>query len=170
MSDVATQEPDSIAHKRMQLKIKRDEKELEDLLKGVTGEAEPEEVKEEVQAESKDEPKQESVDTKSESEETPKEEIEPEPKTQEEKTFKKRYGDIRRHLATKEQEYESKIAELKKQLNSAANNELVTKLARNSELRSNLGVGACIFGFTSVTLQSHRGHGYPVSNRGSNRG
>lgn len=131
MSDVATQEPDSIAHKRMQLKIKRDEKELEDLLKGVTGEAEPEEVKEEVQAESKDEPKQESVDTKSESEETPKEEIEPEPKTQEEKTFKKRYGDIRRHLATKEQEYESKIAELKKQLNSAANNELV--LPKTSE-------------------------------------
>ena len=131
MSDVATQEPDSIAHKRMQLKIKRDEKELEDLLKGVTGEAEPEEVKEEVQAESKDEPKQESVDTKSESEETPKEEIEPEPKTQEEKTFKKRYGDIRRHLATKEQEYESQIAELKKQLNSAANNELV--LPKTSE-------------------------------------
>ena len=109
MSDVATQEPDSIAHKRMQLKIKRDEKELEDLLKGVTGEAEPEEVKEEVQAESKDEPKQESVDTKSESEETPKEEIEPEPKTQEEKTFKKRYGDLRRHSKNL---YKSKITSI----------------------------------------------------------
>jgi hypothetical protein len=121
MSDVATQEPDSVAHKRMKLKIQRDEKELEELLNGVSTNAEPEED----QTESTDEPQNKLVDTKPKSEKASEEETESEPETQEEKTFKKRYGDIRRHMATEKQEYESKIETLKGQLKNAANNKLI---------------------------------------------
>ena len=42
----------------------------------------------------------------------------------EEKTFKKRYGDLRRHLQTKEKEYEDQINQVKKQLDEATRKEI----------------------------------------------
>ena len=43
----------------------------------------------------------------------------------EEGSFKKRYGDIRRHMATKEKEWQSRIEALESQLDKATKNELV---------------------------------------------
>jgi len=43
----------------------------------------------------------------------------------EEESFKKRYGDVRRHLATKEKDYNARILELENQLSKATKNELV---------------------------------------------
>ena len=41
--------------------------------------------------------------------------------TPEEKTFKKRYGDLRRHSQKQREEYENKLAALKTQLTAATN-------------------------------------------------
>lgn len=56
---------------------------------------------------------------------------EAEPTNAEEKTFKKRYGDLRRHMQEKEQEFQTQIDELKKQLNSASRKEM--KLPKSDE-------------------------------------
>src|SRR5690606_6205638 len=40
----------------------------------------------------------------------------PEPKNVEEETFKKRYSDLRRHMATKEKEWQNKFVSLEKRL------------------------------------------------------
>tara|TARA_Y100001937_G_scaffold128771_1_gene207828 strand:+ start:15345 stop:16241 length:897 start_codon:yes stop_codon:yes gene_type:complete len=45
--------------------------------------------------------------------------------SKEEQTFKKRYGDLRRHLADKEKSFSDEIDKLKKQLDLATKNELV---------------------------------------------
>ena len=42
----------------------------------------------------------------------------------EEKTFKKRYGDLRRHLQTKEKEFGDQLSEIKKQLDEATRKEI----------------------------------------------
>ena len=81
---------------------KRDEEELEQLIKEQKGEAE---------AEAKP--------------------VEKEPDSAEEKTFKKRYGDLRRHMQDKEKEFETKLDDLKKQLDSAARKEI--KLPKSDE-------------------------------------
>lgn len=77
---------------RNRKRIEEDEKELEELLNPTK----PEEVKEE--------PKAEEPEKKPE---------EKEPSDPEEKSFKKRYGDLRRHLSEKEKEWEAKFEELK---------------------------------------------------------
>ena len=64
-------------------------------------------------------------------EETAEEPQEVEPDTAEEKTFKKRYGDLRRHTQEKEQEFQKQIDELKKQLDSASRKEM--KLPKSEE-------------------------------------
>ena len=56
---------------------------------------------------------------------------EAEPDNAEEKTFKKRYGDLRRHTQEKEQEFQKQIDELKKQLDSASRKEM--KLPKSDE-------------------------------------
>ena len=76
-------------------KIKKDEEELEQLIAENKGE-----VKEEAQ------------------------EQEPEPTTAEEKTFKKRYGDLRRHAQQKEADLQEQINQLKKQLDSATKKQI----------------------------------------------
>jgi len=43
----------------------------------------------------------------------------------EEESFKKRYGDVRRHLASKEKDFNARILELETQLSKATKNELV---------------------------------------------
>jgi septum formation inhibitor MinC len=45
--------------------------------------------------------------------------------SKEEESFKKRYGDLRRHMQEKEQEYKIKFEQLQQQLDKAAKNELV---------------------------------------------
>ena len=52
-------------------------------------------------------------------------EVEAKPLDREEETFKKRYGDIRKHLADKEREWENKLEQMKSQLDLASRNELV---------------------------------------------
>jgi len=76
-------------------KRKMEEEELEQLLKEQRGEVEEEQ-----------EPK------------------EAEPTNAEEKTFKKRYGDLRRHMQDKEKEFQDQINELKNQLDSASRKQM----------------------------------------------
>lgn len=79
-------------HRRNRKRIEEDEKELEELTKRV-GEEPPKE---------EEEPKKQEVpETKEE------ELLDPE-----EKSFKKRYGDLRRHMAEKEKEWEAKFERL----------------------------------------------------------
>ena len=84
-------------------RIKRDEEELEQLKKAQRGE-----VEEEVQ-----------------------EEQEAEPANAEEKTFKKRYSDLRRHQQKQAEEFKKEIDELKRQLSTATKKEM--KLPKSDE-------------------------------------
>ena len=54
-----------------------------------------------------------------------------EPESAEERSFKKRYGDLRRHQQTQQKEFESKIEELTSQLDSATKKEI--KLPKSEE-------------------------------------
>ena len=119
---------DSMSHKRNASRVQRDEEELKELLKqaGVTTdeteeeetvEAEPdssESVEPPVQAESVTEQKEE-----------PKAEAQDEDLSAEEKNFKKRYGDLRRHTQEKEKEFQAQLDKLTSQLDAATRNELV---------------------------------------------
>ena len=87
-------------------RIKKEEEELEQLLKEQKGEIER-------QAE-------ESEDKNEE-----------EPSSAEEKTFKKRYGDLRRHTQEKEREFQKQLDDLKEQLNKATKKEM--KLPKSDE-------------------------------------
>ena len=82
-------------------KIKKDEEELDQLIAENKGE-----VKEEVQEEQ-------------------------EPTSAEEKTFKKRYGDLRRHAQQKESDLQEQINQLKEQLDSATKKQI--KLPKSDE-------------------------------------
>ena len=52
------------------------------------------------------------------------EEKEPEPESAEERSFKKRYGDLRRHMQEKEQEWSSKLESIESQLKEATRKEI----------------------------------------------
>jgi len=82
-------------------RIKKEEEELEQLIAEQKGEAVQEEPKE------------------------------AEPTNAEEKSFKKRYGDLRRHQQQKEKEYEDRIKALETQLNQATKSEI--KLPKSDE-------------------------------------
>jgi len=58
-------------------------------------------------------------------------EASPEPETAEEKTFKKRYGDLRRHAQKKEADLQKQVDELRLQLEESTKNEL--KLPKTDE-------------------------------------
>ena len=87
-----------------QERIEKDEQELKELLS-----------KESTDAEQK---KQEGEEVKTEASTDV-------PLSKEDESFKKRYGDIRRHMATKEKEWQSRIEALEAQLDKATKNELV---------------------------------------------
>ena len=123
MSELTDQTMHSFTHKRNEQKIKEAEKELEALLKG------PEE-------DGTEEPDSEDGVQQEATEEAPKEErkaseakeVEPQEEEElsaEEKSFKKRYGDIRRHMAEKEQQWQTRLEKLESQLDKATKNELV---------------------------------------------
>jgi hypothetical protein len=81
-----------------QEKIRKDEEELEKLLKGDTAEEEQAEEPKEATAEK---PKEEDEELSGE-----------------EKSFKKRYGDLRRHMQQKEKEWEEKFKKLEERSNT----------------------------------------------------
>ena len=90
-------------------RIKKDEEELQELLKAKEqGEQPAEEVKEVSDAKEADETKSEDKAL-----------------SKEEQSFKKRYGDLRRHMADKDKKTEERIQALEDQLSKAAKNELV---------------------------------------------
>ena len=90
-------------------RIKKDEEELQELLKAKEqGEQPTEEVKEVSDT-------KEANETKSEDQALSKEE----------QSFKKRYGDLRRHMADKDKKTEERIKALEDQLSKATRNELV---------------------------------------------
>ena len=122
MSEVQT---DSLSHQRNASRVKRDEDELQALLKeaGVLDEdsAEPEEETVEIAPAQEEPVVQEEVVT----EEVPEAPAEEEGMSPEEKNFKKRYGDLRRHTQDKEKEFQAKLDSLEAQLQAATKNELV---------------------------------------------
>jgi hypothetical protein len=136
MAEVEQIEVNSPAHQRNAARISRDEQELQELMKQAgmakedeapeeeeeqTTEAEPrseEPVAEPVQAESST--KQEETNKAEASQEADDAEL-----SAEEKNFKKRYGDLRRHVQEKEQEWKVKFEKLQSQLDKATKNELV---------------------------------------------
>jgi|TARA_R110000823_G_scaffold99554_1_gene214829 hypothetical protein len=111
MSETQTIQTDSASHQRNVNRIAQDEEDLKALFEqqGLNEPSEdtPEEVQEEVQ------------ERKAETQET-----EPD-LSAEEKNFKKRYGDLRRHVQDKEQEWKDRFDKLEGQLSAAAKNELV---------------------------------------------
>ena len=132
MAEVEQVEVHSASHMRNQARIKKDEAELREILKeaGYTQEDETQEETAEAKPDSK-EPEAEPVQAEGDS----KQKEEPKAEAQEadddddlsaeEKTFKQRYGDIRRHMKDKEQEWKLKFEKLESQLESATKNELV---------------------------------------------
>ena len=113
-------------------RIKKDEAELEEMKKearAAAGIPEPDESETTEDQPSSEEPEAEPVQAESDT----KQEEKPEAKAQEEddnlgaeeKNFKKRYGDLRRHSQKKEEEFNAKIAALEAQVNKAAKQELV---------------------------------------------
>jgi len=125
---------DSFAHRNNAAKIAKEEAELEALLKGETEDGDDEvqqEASEEVEEPSRAEPEQPEVQATddTEQEEEPQAEAQEE-LTAEEKSFKKRYGDLRRHMQEKEKEMASKLEALEAKLEKAASGsveELTTK-------------------------------------------
>ena len=90
-------------------RIKKDEEELQELLKAKEqGEQPAEEVKEVSDPEKGEETTKENANL-----------------SKEELSFKKRYGDLRRHMASKDKETEERIKALEDQLSKATRNELV---------------------------------------------
>ena len=128
MSQAQLMDTDSVSHQRNAARVNRDEEELKALMKeaGVSSdETEEEEIAEEVpsSAQLSDAPVSSESDTKQEEE--PKAEAQEEDLSAEEKNFKKRYGDLRRHTQDKEKEFQAKLDKLEAQLQSATRNELV---------------------------------------------
>ena len=118
----------SASHQRNDARIKADEEELERLKAMARGEVvEDETPQEEAQPDSEaveSAPVQTESDSKQEEE--PQAEAQEEVElTAEEKSFKKRYGDLRRHMQEKEKEVAAKLEKLEKQLEAATKNELV---------------------------------------------
>lgn len=104
----------SYTQARRKARIEQEEKELRELMEaqgGVSDEEEQEESNgkglDERQVQTKGRSKQEEANTEGEASEEDDADLSPE-----EKSFKKRYGDLRRHMATKEKEWEDRFKAL----------------------------------------------------------
>tara|TARA_R110002050_G_C8930443_1_gene511970 strand:- start:1417 stop:2382 length:966 start_codon:yes stop_codon:yes gene_type:complete len=108
------------AYKNRQSRMKRDEEELNKLMKGnVSDETETTEQEEPSSEITEDSEVQATDDTKQEETTTEAVEASQEDESElssEEKSFKKRYGDLRRHMGDKEKEWSSRISELEDKL------------------------------------------------------
>ena len=121
MSEVQT---DSYAHNRNMAKILKDEQELEVLLKGGAPEEDNDvEDTSDLQQETTEDATREERVVKAEKSKPS--EGEEEDLSAEEKNFKKRYGDLRRHTQEKEKEWSDRLEKLENQLHKATKNELV---------------------------------------------
>ena len=136
MPEVEQIEVNSPAHLRNAARISKDEQELKELMKqaGIAPQQEDDETQEEASdSESSSERVEDtSVQNESVREQETKEPVKAETQeaddtelTAEEKNFKKRYGDLRRHVQEKEQEWKLKFEQLQSQLDKATKNELV---------------------------------------------
>jgi len=128
--DIEKQVISAAPHARNAARIAKDEAELEALKKQIRGETDetPEEETTEAQPDSA-EPVAEPVQAESstEQEEKPKAKAQEEDAEldAEEKSFKKRYSDIRKYMQEKDAEHKSALEKLQKQLDAATKNELV---------------------------------------------
>ena len=157
--DIKSVQMNSQSHARNEQRIKDDEAELEALMKMARGEVDEESTEDQPDSE---EPEAEPVQAESDTEQEEEHEDEAQEDTDEElsaeeKTFKRRYGDIRRHLQKKEEEYAAKIEKLEEQLNLAANNELVLPKSDNeleAWTKQNPDIAAIIEGLAEKKSQS----------------
>jgi hypothetical protein len=128
MSSEAAMSVDSASHARNAARVRREEEELRKLMAEARGETN-EEPSSDIQQEASEEAPQEAsreVEATEEPQEASKAEQKEEPKlSKEEESFKKRYGDLRRHMQEKEQEYKLELEKIKAQLDKSAKNELV---------------------------------------------
>jgi len=130
MSEAQVEVISAAPHARNAARIAADEAELEALKKQIRGETDEEET-------SDSEPDSESVeDTQVQNESVPEQKAEADESkaeaqeedtglSAEEKTFKKRYADIRKHMQDKDAEHKAALEKLQKQLEAATKNELV---------------------------------------------
>ena len=119
---------DSVSHNRNLSRIERDEVELKELLKqaGVTqDETEEEAVEAEPNSSEPSEPSVQAEGSPKQEEKQQAQAQEDEDLSAEEKNFKKRYGDLRRHTQEKEKEFQAQLDKLTSQLDAATKNELV---------------------------------------------
>ena len=127
--DIKTEVINAAPHLRNQARIDADEPELEALkqrMRGETDETEEEAVEAQPDSEEPEPaPVQAESDTKQEEEPKAKAQEDDSDLSAEEKTFKQRYGDLRRHMQEKEKEVAAKLEKLEKQLEAATKNELV---------------------------------------------
>ena len=133
MAEVEQVQVDSASHMRNVARVKRDEEELRELMKQA-GMAQDDETQEEATDSESDSEGVENapVQDASVSEQKEKEPVKAEAQeaddtelSAEEKTFKQRYGDLRRHMQEKDKEVAAKLEKLEKQLEAATKNELV---------------------------------------------
>ena len=108
---------DSASHKRNAARVEREEAELRSLMEQHLG-------SEKTQEEDQEEATTSYRENEAKPAETETREVEV-TLSKEEESFKKRYGDLRRHMQEKEQEYKIKFEQLQQQLDKAAKNELV---------------------------------------------
>jgi hypothetical protein len=122
---------DSYAHERNKELLEKEERELEALLKGEQVDEEAEDNQEPDSESSENTQVSDESDTKQketrsvESKEPEEVNTESDGLSAEEKSFKKRYGDIRKLLQNKEKDWEAKFEKLQGQLEKATKNELV---------------------------------------------
>lgn len=128
MSEAQLIETDSMSHKRNQSRINKDEAELAELMKQLNGGSDEDQEDTEVESSSEELIKPEvQAESNTEQKEKPKAEAQEDDAelSAEEKTFKQRYGDLRRYIQDKEKEYQDKLNTLSSQLDAAVKNELV---------------------------------------------
>jgi hypothetical protein len=131
MSEAQTIQTNSLSHQRNANRVAKDEAELRELLKQAGVQQDETQEEETAEAESRSthfdsEPVQaESITKQEEEPESKAQEENSKPLTKEEESFKKRYGDLRRHVQEKEQEWKIKFEKLEQQLNAATKKELV---------------------------------------------
>ena len=129
MSEAQTIQTDSMSHKRNLSRVERDEAELRELLKqaGVTTDEteEEEDTPQEELDSSQSGRSQVQAEGDTEQKEEPQTQAQDEDLSSEEKNFKKRYGDLRRHTQEKDKEFQAQLDKLTSQLDAATKNELV---------------------------------------------
>lgn len=134
MAEVEQVQVQSASHMRNMSRVQRDEEELRELMKQAGMAQTDEDTESESSSEEFVKPEvQTTSDTKQE-EAKPKAEAQEEDDSglsAEEKSFKKRYGDLRRYMQDKEAEYKAELDNIKAQLEASTRNELV--LPKTSE-------------------------------------